>query len=119
MGCIVFVILLPTMPAFLSPEMVVLALNFVLVLIAYFGIYPKYCGADGNKIMRNDLLLSLISVACVALLYAGKGHKFNMLLFSSHWFWFAIISYTAIELPFMLLYFKKYHVWETFSQKVD
>ena len=95
------------------PEFVVITINLVVMLIAYFIIYPKFCGSNGNKIAINDAIASVLILLVSGFLYYGTGHVFNMLLFSTNWFWFTLLSYAAIETPLMLWYLKKHNVWES------
>ena len=43
-----------------NPELFVLLLNAVVTGFAYFYIYPKFCGSDGNKITIYDLFVGSI-----------------------------------------------------------
>ncbi|OFE12159.1 hypothetical protein PHACT_02605 [Pseudohongiella acticola] len=98
-----------------SPEILVISINFVVALLAYLVIYPLLCGANIWRIALNDLLASGTVLLIAGSLYSGSGHEFSLLFFSVNWFWFALLSYAAIETPFMLWYFKKYRVWDTFK----
>ena len=43
-----------------NQELFVLLLNAVVTGLAYFYIYPKFCGSDGNKIAIYDLFVGSI-----------------------------------------------------------
>ena len=98
-----------------SPELLILTLNAIVVLLAYFVIYPKYCGANGNLIAVNDLIASAIVLVIAGSLFWGSNTEFNLILFSANWFWFTFITYGLIEVPFMLWYFRKHDVWSSFK----
>ena len=46
-----------------NQELFVLLLNAVVTGFAYFYIYPKFCGSDGNKIAIYDFLCRQHTVA--------------------------------------------------------
>ncbi|MBC54260.1 MAG: hypothetical protein CMQ34_10560 [Gammaproteobacteria bacterium] len=93
--------------------MVILGLNAAVAALAYFFVYPKFCGANGWRIAANDLLATATVVIVSGVLYAGTGVAFNFLFFSTNWFWFALLSYLVIETPLMLWYFNKHDVWRS------
>lgn len=96
-----------------NPEMIIIGLNTVVVLIAYFIIYPKVAGSDGNKVAVNDLIASCICLAIAGSLFWETGQKFNMIFTNVNWFWFSLISYAAIEIPFMIWYYNKHDMWKS------
>ncbi len=98
-----------------SPELLILALNTAVALLAYLVVYPLFCGANGWRIAVNDLLATATVVAVSGILYTGTGLSFNLLLFTTNWFWFTLLSYLAIETPLMLWYFSKHNVWASFK----
>jgi hypothetical protein len=98
-----------------SPELFVVALNIIIIASAYFWLYPKFCGSDGNKIIFNDILASGTSVFIAGLFYWDSGIEFNLLFTTVNWFGFALMTYLIIETPLALWYFKRYDVWSSFS----
>ncbi|WP_444902142.1 hypothetical protein ACJJIG_04090 [Microbulbifer sp. SSSA007] len=98
-----------------EPELIVILLNLVIVLIAYFMIYLKLAGADGNKLAISDIFTSGISIIIAGTLFWNSGQEFNALFFKLNWFWFTLFTYAAIEIPLMLWYYKRNNVWESFS----
>lgn len=98
-----------------NPELFVVVLNVSIITIAYFLVYPKFCGSDGNKIAVNDIFASSISLLIVGSMYWGSGIEFNLIFTDVNWFWFTLITYMIIEIPLMLWYFKKHDVWSTFD----
>jgi hypothetical protein len=97
----------------MKPELVVIALNVALILIAYLYVYPKRAGSDGNKIAKHDLVASFLSIFIAGSMYWESGYEFNAILISLNWFWFTLLTYALLEIPFVIWYCKKYNVWET------
>lgn len=94
----------------MTPEITVLLINFAFVFCAYFLVYPKLAGNDFNKIVLFDSLISLLMLAIVAYQYWGSAYQFNALFIKLNWFWYALLTFAAIEIPLMLWYFKKHGV---------
>lgn len=99
-----------------NPEMILLGINILIICVAYFLIYPKFCGSNGHKVAINDLLASIAALTAAGSLFWGSGQRFSLLFLSLNWFWFTLLTYAVIEIPFMLWYFKKYDVWKSFDQ---
>jgi hypothetical protein len=96
-----------------SPEMLILGLNAAVAALAYFVVYPRFCGSNGWRIAANDVLATATVLGVSGILYAGSGQPFDFLFFTTNWFWFALLSYLAIEMPLMLWYFNKHNVWDS------
>jgi len=94
----------------MQPELILLTLNFIIISIAYLWVYPKVAGANLHKITVNDLIASITSLVVAGSLFWGSGYAFNMILFEANWFWFTLISYLIIEIPFLIWYLKHYKV---------
>jgi hypothetical protein len=97
----------------MKPELIVIAINAVVILLAYFIFYPRLAGSDGNKVAFYDGFISIASLTIVGALYWGSEHRFNALIFSLNWFWFALLVYVLMELPLVWWYYKKHNVWAT------
>lgn len=95
-----------------NPELFVLLLNAVVTGFAYFYIYPKFCGSDGNKIAIYDLFVGSIPLLITGIIFWGSDVTFDLIIFTTNWFWFTLATYIAFETPLMLWYFKKHGVWE-------
>lgn len=91
-------------------ELKILALNLAIIVFTYVFYYPKYAGNNFNRIAAYDLLASSLALAIVGWHYWGSGQEFSFVLVEANWFWFTLISYSLIEIPIMLWYFKKYQV---------
>lgn len=98
-----------------TPEIIIIALNIIVISIAYFVIYPRFCGADGNRIASNDFIATSIVLTVSGSIFWGSDEQFDLLLFSTNWFWFTFLTYAAIEIPIMLWYFKKHDIWSSFN----
>ncbi len=94
----------------MSPELTLISVNIIIIAIAYFFIYPSVAGSDLKKIANNDIIASCISLLVAGSIFWGAQQEFNMIFFSANWFWFAIVTYLIIEIPFMRWYFKKHDV---------
>jgi hypothetical protein len=90
----------------MSVELSVLLLNAVIIAIAYTWVYPKLAGKDINKVAIFDCVTSGIALVIVANKYWGSGIELNFLLFELNWFWFTLLSYSVIEIPVAIWYFR-------------
>ncbi|MFZ6799070.1 hypothetical protein [Undibacterium sp. Di24W] len=91
-------------------ELTIVLLNTALILVAYLSVYPTLAGNDFNKIALYDIGTSSIALAIVGYHYWSSDYRFNLLIIEVNWFWFTLATYTAIEIPVMLWYFKKHKV---------
>ena len=66
-----------------NPELFVLLLNAVVTGFAYFYIYPKFCGSDGNKITIYDLFVGSIPLLVKGIIF-GAAALHSILFFSPH-----------------------------------
>jgi len=94
----------------MSVELSILLLNTLIILIAYFIIYPKMAGNNIYKITLGDLYASVSAISIVGFTYWESNLQFNLIFIKVSWFWFTLITYAIIEIPIMLWYFKKYNV---------
>lgn len=94
----------------MAPEGLVLTINLIIAVIAYFIIHPRTAGPDLNKLSMSDLGASVASLIVCGSMFWGKGIEFSAGLFSLNWFWFALLSYFVIELPFALWYLKRFGI---------
>ncbi|PKG85014.1 hypothetical protein CXF85_05230 [Colwellia sp. 75C3] len=90
----------------MSAELSVLLLNAVIIVIAYTWVYPKLAGKDINKVAIFDCVTSGLALVIVANKYWGSGIELNFLLFELNWFWFTLLSYSVIEIPVAIWYFR-------------
>lgn len=90
----------------MSAELSIMLLNAVIILIAYVWVYPKLAGKNINKVAIFDSVTSGLALVIVANKYWGQGVEFEFLQFEVNWFWFTLITYSIIEAPIALWYFK-------------
>jgi len=90
-----------------SAELSIVTLNLVVISMAYLSIYPKLAGSDLKKITLLDTLLSGFALLVVGLTYWDSSYQFNLFTYNSNWFWFTLISYFTMEIPFVLWYIRK------------
>ena len=91
-------------------ELSIIAPVLVVVVGGYLSIYPKIAGNNFNKLSLCSLCCYAFVFVLVGLKHWGSGYEFSLLLFSTNWFWFTVIVYTAIEVPFSIWYYKKHDV---------
>ena len=94
----------------LAPETLLLALNGIILSLAYFLIYPRMVGADISKLMQSDLLATATSVIVAGFLFWGTNQPFDLLFGEVNWFAFAVVTFLLMEVPFALWYLKKFDV---------
>ncbi|MBW8192665.1 hypothetical protein K0504_16625 [Neiella marina] len=98
----------------MSPEFIILLLNGVLLVVAYFWLYPSFVSSDLKRLLINDVLASGVAIVIAGVLFYGKGVVFNAVLFEANWFWFTLLSYFVLEIPFSVVYCNKYDLWRKF-----
>lgn len=90
----------------MSAELAIVLLNLAIILIAYISVYPKLAGKNINKVALYDCIASGLAIIIVANKYWGSGTEFELLFMQLNWFWFTLISYSVIETPIALWYFR-------------
>ncbi|WP_231731455.1 hypothetical protein [Colwellia sp. TT2012] len=78
----------------------------MIILIAYVSVYPKLAGKNLNKVALFDCVASGLALVIVASKYWGTSVEFDFLMVELNWFWFTLLSYSVIEIPVALWYFK-------------
>ena len=91
-------------------ELSIISPILIVVVGCYLSVFPKIAGNNIEKMSLCDLVCWAFVLVMVGLKYWGTGYEFSFLLFSSNWFSFTVIVYTAIELPFFIWYCKKHNV---------
>jgi hypothetical protein len=90
----------------MSAELTILLLNLVIIIITYLSVYPKIAGKNINKVAVYDCVASGLAIIIVASKYWGMGVQFEFLFIELNWFWFTLVSYSVIEVPVALWYFR-------------
>ncbi len=94
----------------MPPEAKILILNATIVLIAYLGIYPTMKRLTAGRMMAVDLVLSALALGLAAGLFAGRGTRFSLWLFSVNWAAFSILTMAAMEIPLFLWFCRRYGI---------
>ena len=100
-----------------SAELIVILLNISIVLFVYLWLYPRVAGADINKVSLYDLLASMTALSISALLFWDSGILFNAYFDTLNWFWFTLLTYFVLEVPFIVWYFKKYNLFDSMNNQ--
>lgn len=90
----------------MSAEFTIILLNAVIIIIAYVSVYPKLAGKNLNRVALFDCLASGLALVIVANKYWGTDVSFDFLIAELNWFWFTLLSYSIIEIPVALWYFR-------------
>ncbi len=87
-----------------NPTLLILAINSTLIIGCYLWYFPCFVRDNVKKLLLVDSLCSIGSVIIAGFLFIGKGFEFSLLGWEMNWFWFALMSYFLIELPFSMVY---------------
>ena len=93
-----------------APETQILILNAAILAVAYLGIFPSLRDKTLARIMTVDLVVSLLAVGVAGALFWGRGLSFDMLLFSTNWAVFSIVTLMIMEAPLFYLFAKKHGI---------
>jgi len=91
----------------MSAELSIILLNSVIIVMAYTWVYPKIAGKNINKVALFDCVASGLAFIIVANKYWNTSASFDFLMLELNWFWFTLISYSVIEIPVALWYFRE------------
>lgn len=91
----------------LAPEFQLLIINAVIVVIAYFGIYPSLHDLTLNKMAANDIVLTSLSLLVAGGLFWGTEQAFALVLFSTNWFWFSFLTMFFMEIPLCIWFCRR------------
>ena len=72
--------------------------------------FPRVVGKDLQKLALNDVMASVVVICVAASLYMGRDIVITVMGIDFSWFWFTLISYFAMEVPFTLWYMMKYRI---------
>jgi hypothetical protein len=90
----------------MSAESSILLLNAAIIFITYLSVYPKIAGKKINKVAALDCVASGLALMIVANKYWSSGIEFTFLFMQLNWFWYTLLSYSVIEIPIALWYFR-------------
>lgn len=91
-----------------SPEQFVIVVNAVILAAAYFYVYPRFAGADMQRLAINDLIANGCALLVVGLQYGGTDQQFSLLVGEVGWFGFTIATFLLMELPLFIGYARRY-----------
>lgn len=94
----------------MSPAATIVLLNAITLTFCYFWMFPRVVGKDLQKLALNDVMASVVVISVAASLYMGRELTFSIMGIDLNWFWFTLISYFAMEVPFTLWYMMKYRI---------
>lgn len=89
------------------PEAQLLIINATILAVAYLGIYPAVKNITMMRMMALDAVLSGLSLIVAGALYWGSGVEFSLLLFSSNWAVFTIVTMLVMEFPLFQWFCRK------------
>ena len=90
-----------------SPEQFVLTVNAVILLCAYFIVYPRFAGADQNRLAINDLVANACALLVVGVNFWGTDARFDVLVTEVGWFGFTVMTFLLMELPLFFWYARR------------
>ena len=93
-------------------ELTILLLNTVLIVVSYPLLYPRQVGSSRVRLIINDAMATVVALMVVGSVYAGSGQLFSLLVVDVSWFWFTLISYSLMELPFAMRYMRRHNMLE-------
>ncbi len=91
-------------------ELLVIIINLAILLVAYLFVHPLTAGANINLLLLSDTGASVTSLLVCGSLFWGSGVEFNLIFFTANWFWFAMLSFFIMELPFIRWYMTKHNI---------
>lgn len=97
----------------MAPELQILAINATGLAVAYLLIYPALgpltnTRATKLRLMKADAGVMAVLLAASGALFWGSGISFSLLLVETNWFWFALVTVVAMEIP-VYLWFARRH----------
>ena len=83
----------------MSPETTLLCVNAAFLAFAYLGVYPSLVRGGLAAMARADIAVTGAALVVAALLFAGTGTRFSLLLLDVPWWVFSLVAKLAMELP--------------------
>ena len=96
-----------------SPEQFVLTVNAVILLCAYFIVYPRFAGADQNRLAINDLIANACALLVVGFNFWGSEERFDLLVTEVGWFGFTVMTFWLMELPLFFWYGRRHQLFRS------
>jgi hypothetical protein len=93
-------------------ELTILLLNTVLIVVCYQLLYPRHVGNSRVRLIINDAIATVVALMVAGSVYVGSGQLFSLLVVDVSWFWFTLVSYSLMELPFAMRYMRRHNMLE-------
>lgn len=103
----------------MTPESFVLAVNAVILVTAYFVVYPRFAGADLNRLARNDLAANVCALVVAGYAFYGTDTVFALFSIELGWFAYTVITFLVMELPFFFWYSRRYGLFRAADSDDD
>lgn len=93
-------------------ELTILLLDAVLIVFCYQLLYPRQVGNSRLRLIMNDAVATVVALLVAGSVYAGSEQTFLLLVIEVNWFWFTLITYSVMELPFAMRYMRRHNMLE-------
>lgn len=93
-------------------ELIILLLDAALIVFCYQLLYPRQVGSSRARLIINDAIATVVALMVAGSLYAGSEQTFLLLVVEVNWFWFTLITYSLMELPFAIRYMRRHNMLE-------
>ncbi|TMM45702.1 hypothetical protein [Colwellia ponticola] len=90
----------------MTAQLSIILLNVTILFLAYTWLYPQVAGKNLQKVALLDCVVSAVALLIVASKYWGLAIAFDFLSYELNWFWFTLLSYSLIEIPIAIWYFR-------------
>jgi hypothetical protein len=90
----------------MANELLVVLIVLAALALSYLWIYPKFAGDSASKLAWLDAGVGVVVFGIVALIFWQSDPTFRFIFFDTNWFFFGLLTYTALEIPLFALYMK-------------
>ncbi len=94
----------------MTPEATLLIVNAVFLAFAYLWVYPNLQDKTLSAVLWRDVVISLSALLVAGLLYFGTATPFSLLLVSTNWAVFSIITMAIMETPLFFWFAKRHNI---------
>lgn len=97
----------------MAPELQILTVNALGLAVAYLWIYPGLGPLANTRAVKLRLAAADAAVLAVLLttsgaLFWGSGVPFRLLVIETNWFWFALATLVALDVPLTLWFVRRH-----------
>jgi len=93
----------------MSPELQILAINAVFLGYAYVWAYPRTEHKTAIGIAWRDTVTMGAALMIGASSFAKANHDFDLIVATSNWFIFQLITYAIMQTPLFAWFLSKHH----------